>query len=321
MASCQRIISLDIGSGFVKACSSEGRRVRFPSLYAYREKEPWEKISKKGATTIVDGVGFDAIEIAKHPSAVIQRAVREGIPSNKLAFTAVLNEAIKRLNKQQLQSSCSSLSSANNTIHDTVIIIGLPYHAAKEAVRFPIFVEKISGCKRAIVVPQAIGTLVFSKRLSGIVLAIGHGTTELVVFDNMKTILGRSIPQACDFVYLNNNSSYENSNINEFQDDVMIHNNNHSLSNPSTAKTKQQIINQKRIEMLADIISENISSTKANLIGKTDYEIIVSGGGILLPGFRKLLQRKISEPLHLVEDPVFANASGMLEYAKNAIVT
>ena len=35
----QEIISLDIGTGFVKACFAQ-KRVRFPSLYAYREAEP-----------------------------------------------------------------------------------------------------------------------------------------------------------------------------------------------------------------------------------------------------------------------------------------
>jgi actin-like ATPase involved in cell morphogenesis len=182
-----QIISLDIGTGFVKACSVQ-KKVRFPSLYAYRDADPWEN-NKKG-TTIVDGAGYDAVEITKHPSAVLLRPIREGTPSNKTAFMAVINQAIKRL------------EISNDSMPETSIIIGLPYHAAKDAIKFPRFVKKITNCKDVMVVPQTIGTLMSSKKKDAIILAIGQGTTELVAYDNLKPILGRSIPQACDYIHL-----------------------------------------------------------------------------------------------------------------------
>ncbi|MDH3779430.1 MAG: hypothetical protein OES15_01105 [Nitrosopumilus sp.] len=271
-------ISLDIGTGFVKACSVQ-KKVRFPSLYAYRDADPWEN-NKKG-TTIVEGAGYDAVEIARHPSAVLLQPVREGTPSNKTAFVAVVNQAIKRL------------EISDDSIPKTSIIIGLPYHAAKDAIKFPSFVKKITNCKDVMVVPQTIGTLMSSRKKDGIVLAIGQGTTELVAFDNLKPILGRSIPQACDYIHLGS--------------DELQYLNNSNKPNP------------KRIEMLADIISENLASFKTNLAANNSYDIILSGGGILVPGLYNHLKRKIADSLCAVGDPVFSNATGMLEYAKSAM--
>ena len=273
-----QIISLDIGTGFVKACSIHNR-VRFPSLYAYRDTDPWENGKKNG--TIIEGSGYDAVNIAKHPSAVILRPVREGIPSNKTAFMAVVKQAIK------------NLEISNDDILETSIIIGLPYHAAKDATKFPIFVKKITNCMDVIVVPQTIGTLMASERKDGIVLAIGQGTTEIVAFDNLKPILGRSIPQACDYVY---------QGVNDLE---------HLNSNKP---------NPKRVEMLADIISESLASFKTNLSANNIYDIIVSGGGLLVPGLHNQLKRKIADSLHTVKDPIFSNAVGMLEYAKSAMI-
>ena len=276
----QEIISLDIGTGFVKACFAQ-KRVRFPSLYAYREAEPWEDSKKRGS--IVEGAGYDAVEIARYPGTVILRPVREGTPSNKTAFVKVVNHAIKQL------------KISDDAIQDMSIIIGLPYHAAKEATKFPGFVKKITGCKNVAVVPQAIGTLMSSNRKDGIVMAIGQGTIELVTFDNLRPILGRSIPQACDFVYLG-------------KDDL-------------TYLDESDKPDPKRVEMLADIISESLASFRTNLPADKDYEVLVSGGGILVPGLYHHIKRKISgSTLYLADDPVFSNAVGMLEYAKSAIV-
>ena len=273
-----QIISLDIGTGFVKACSIQ-KRVRFPSLYAYRDANLWEN-GKTGTT--IEGAGYDAVEIARHPSAVILRPVREGTPSNKTAFMAVVNQAIK------------NLGISDNIIQETSIIIGLPYHAAKDATKFPSFVKKITGCKDVMVVPQTIGTMMSSKRKDGIILAIGQGTTELVAYDNLKPILGISIPQACDYIHLDA--------------DELQH-----------LKTNKP--NPKRVEMLADIISERLASFKTALSENNSYDIIVSGGGVLVPGLYNHLKRKIADSLHVAEDPVFSNATGMLEYAKSAMIT
>ena len=248
------------------------------------KQSPWEHDNKSRKGNIIEGAGYDAIEIAKYPAAVTLRPVREGTPSNKTAFMKVVNHAIKQL------------EISDDGIQDMSIIIGLPYHSAKDAIKFPGFVKKITGCKDVVVVPQAIGTLMSSNRKDGIVLAIGQGTTELVAFDSLRPILGRSVPQACDFVHLG-------------KDDLAY------LDESNRPEPK-------RVEMLADIISESLASFRTNLpANKEDYEVLVSGGGILVPGLYKHLKRKIPDStLFLVDEPVFSNAVGMLEYAKSAIV-
>ena len=67
--------------------------------------------------------------------------------------------------------------------------------------------------------------------------------------------------------------------------------------------------------MLSDIISENLASFRADLTGKKEYDVIVSGGGILLSKMLQLLEKKCQIKLQTVEKPVFANALGMLEYS------
>ena len=48
-------IGLDIGTGFVK-CVSDTKKIKFPSLYAYRKLAIWE--GKKG---IVEAVGDETV--------------------------------------------------------------------------------------------------------------------------------------------------------------------------------------------------------------------------------------------------------------------
>ena len=136
--------------------------------------------------------------------------------------------------------------------------------------------------------------MISARKQDGIVLAIGQGTTELVVFDNMKPTIGRSIPQACDFVYM---------------DGMEL-----DYLHQDKAKTEP-----KRVEMLADIISESLASFRADLTGKKEYDVIVSGGGVLLPKMLQVLEKKCQIKLQTVEKPVFANALGMLEYSMIAI--
>ncbi|MBI1662175.1 MAG: hypothetical protein IS860_01485 [Nitrosopumilus sp.] len=71
--------------------------------------------------------------------------------------------------------------------------------------------------------------------------------------------------------------------------------------------------------MLADIISESLASFRADLTGKKEYDVIVSGGGVLLPKMLQVLEKKCQIKLQTVEKPVFANALGMLEYSMIAI--
>ncbi len=72
-----RVIALDIGTGFVKACS-ETKKVQFPALYAYREAGEWENQKER-----IEGTGIEAVKISEYPKSVVMRPVREGVPSNK----------------------------------------------------------------------------------------------------------------------------------------------------------------------------------------------------------------------------------------------
>ena len=86
-----KVISLDIGTGFVKACS-DAKKVQFPALYAHREAGEWENQKER-----IEGTGIEAVRISEYPKSVVMRPVMEGVPSNKKALIAVVNEAIARL--------------------------------------------------------------------------------------------------------------------------------------------------------------------------------------------------------------------------------
>jgi actin-like ATPase involved in cell morphogenesis len=258
------IIAIDAGTGFVKCVSSHLRRL-FPSIYASRRLTRWEN-PKEGT---VDAVGYEAVEMSVYPDTVLVRAVLEGKIAEEKAFVSIIREAVRELGCER---------DANSLL----IVMGLPYGAASQKQNLEKLVERALKPKRILVISQSIGTLLAEDARTGIVLSIGQGTTEIVLFENLKPIAGISIQQACDFLY---------------EDDLAY------------LEYEQNNMDRKKINALTTILANKLAAFKTRL--NKDYDIYVSGGGALVPGLYESLQEKIHNGLRIVKDPVYSNATGL----------
>jgi actin-like ATPase involved in cell morphogenesis len=164
-----------------------------------------------------------------------------------------------------------------------LVVMGLPYGAALQRQQLEKIVERILKPGKVLVIPQSIGTLLAEDARTGIVLSIGQGTTELVLFENLKPVTGVSIPQACDYLYDEDDLAY--------------------------LDYEKNIIDKKKIDALTSIISNKLASFKTRL--NKQYDVYVSGGGALIMGLCESLQTKVPDSLRIVKDPVYSNAIGL----------
>ena len=257
------VVAIDAGTGFVK-CVCAHMRVSFPSVYGVRRLTSWEDPKEK----TVEAVGYEAVGMSIYPDAVLVRAVLEGRIADELAFVAIAKESIKRLGCEDAVSSL-------------VLVMGLPYGASKQKQYLEKIVERSLRPRRALVIPQSIGTLLSEDAKTGIVMSIGQGTTELVAFDELKPIAGVSIPQACDYLY----------------DDL------------SYIEHERNVPDRKKIDSLATILANCLAVFKTKL--RKEYALYLSGGGALIDGLCESLQSKVPDTLKVALDPVYSNAAGL----------
>ena len=273
-----------MGTGFVK-CVSDYGHVIFPSLFAYRDMGKWEKSQGR-----IEAVGKQAREFSKYPDAVIIRPVSEGRPINQRGFEALVSEAINRVCRIGLQQN--NLDNKYNS--EISIIVGLPYDARKEKTRLRKTIENKIHLKKCGIVPQVAGTLIEMNKKDAIIMSIGQGTTEIVVFDNQDPIIGVSLPQATDFI---------TQGLGEF-----------SYLQASTF-TKQNSEIRKNVAKLTDILSNKLFNIMSSLDEKDHYDVVVSGGGIMIPGMKISLQRKLKMEIQVPKIPIMSNAIGLYKLA------
>lgn len=166
------IVAIDAGTGFVK-CVCAHMRVLFPSIYGTRRLTRWED-PKEGT---IDAVGYEAVKMSVYPDTVLVRAVLEGRVAEERAFVSIIREALRHLGCQR-------------DVDSLLIVMGLPYGAALQKQYLEKIVERTLRPKKVYVIPQSIGTLLSEDAMTGIVLSIGQGTTELVLFENLKPVTG-----------------------------------------------------------------------------------------------------------------------------------
>lgn len=262
------IVAIDTGTGFVK-CVSAHMRVCFPSVFGTRRMTRWED-PKEGT---VEAVGYEAVKMSIYPDTVLVRAVLEGRIAEEKAFVALIREAVRKLGCER-------------DLGSLLVVMGLPYGAAQQKQYLEKLVERSLKPRQVLVIPQSIGTLLSEDARTGIVLSIGQGTTELVLFEDLKPISGTSIPQACDYLY---------------EDLAYLE---HEKNN----------VDKKRVDALTTILANKLAVFQTNL--NKEYDIYVSGGGALVEGLYESLQGKVQDSLRMVKDPVYSNARGLYNLGK-----
>lgn len=280
-------IGLDVGTGFVK-CVSDYGHVIFPSLFAYRDAGKWEESQGR-----LEAVGKQARDFSKYPDAVIIRPVSEGRPIDERGFEALVSEAINRVYRTGLQKNKAPSIECNNS--EICIVVGLPYDARGEKARLERIIEKIVGTKKYFIVPQVGGTLFEMDKKDAVIMSIGQGTTEIVAFDDQKPVFGTSLPQATDFITLGRGElSYLHASL--------------------FAKRRSEV--RRNVEKLTDILLNKLLSFMSSLDNTSHYDVVVSGGGIMIPGMKRSLERKLKLKVDVPEIPIMSNAMGLYKLAK-----
>ncbi|MGB9002720.1 MAG: hypothetical protein WCC52_02820, partial [Nitrosotalea sp.] len=266
-------IGLDIGTAFVKCvtdtkkeqpavsvtprprtafvkCVTDTKKVKFPSLYAYKLVHEWDKKGK-----MVEGIGEEAVQLSQDPDTILIRPVMLGRPVHEEAFARLVRHAVSLSaeNKDAIGSEPESMAFA----------IGLPYDAVAHRGTIQKMIARLYRPKACDVVPQVLGTLVDADKSSGIVMSIGQGTTEIVAFVNNKAIRGISVHHAVGYISSRLGGGGEMA----YLDDAIY----------ESPKTTQLVA------MLADLLLNKLDIIRQDL---EKLPVIVSGGGILVPGMQ-----------------------------------
>ena len=268
-------VGLDIGTGYAKVSGNKKKAV-FPTLCAMAQAKSVHDvedmdIGSDGGSGIIERVGDDAVGLDLRREWIMVRPVRHGLPYDRRGYAMVARHALKMIGVKPGRS---------------VICAGVTYDAKKYrgVVRNIIMSLKPVSCA---VIPQVIGTLVSCGRESGMVINIGHGTTEIISVHGGSAD-GISIPKASDFVISqisrrNSKSAYVD------HDDLFARN--------ATAVGKL-------VPMLAAHIADEVVR-----IGSPD-EVVLAGGGSLIPGMADALSKAVGCSVIPVDDPVMSNALG-----------
>ncbi len=262
------VVAIDAGTGFVK-CVSAHMRASFPSIYGTRKMTRWED-PREGT---VEAVGYEAVKMSTYPDTVLVRAVLEGRIVEEKAFVALIREAVRKLGCER-------------DLGLLLVVMGLPYGAAQQKQYLEKLVERSLKPRRVLVIPQSIGTLLSEDARTGMVLSIGQGTTELVLFEDLKPISGTSIPQACDYLY----------------EDLAY------------LEHEKNTADKKRVDALTTILANKLAVFKTKL--NKEYDIYVSGGGALVEGLCESLQSKVQESLRIAKDLAYSNATGLYKLGR-----
>jgi actin-like ATPase involved in cell morphogenesis len=293
-----RIVALDIGSGYTK-CFDGTYKIIFPSVYSYRQPGLWE--DKEG---IVEAVGEQALVIAQHPNAMTFYPVIDGKPQHQ-AFVKLAKEALNRLKIGFFEDVC--------------LVTGLPYETGKED-RNTIkkLLKDNLQLKDLAVYPQAVGTLFDLDLQSATVINIGHGTTEIVIIENLNVLGGISEPLASDYILTNLS--------NRIQAKHGFKPTTGSLVDLISGKTesittfgKSTVDKEGIIDVLADAVThlaDKICYDARYLLTQLPPNleciktIILSGGGSLAKGMREAVEQQLNCKLLVPTDPIFSNVLG-----------
>ena len=266
-------MGLDIGTGFVKCVSNYGS-TRFPSLYVRRTHGNWGGGS-------VEAVGDKAARMLRTPGAATIRPIKNGRPDPRYVkhTESLVAEAVESLKKVGGRGAEGGVSK---------IAVGLPYEASDFRESMARMVKKVTGAYECTVLAQAVGTLVDMGLESGVVVSIGQGTTEIVVIEDNEVIDGESSSWASEFI---------TSKIDKFA----------YLRPDELSKHKDSC--KKHAKSMAEGLAPEVLDKSTSY---SDRMVVISGGGILIPGVREeLVPRLKGFQVRVSDNPVMSNAAGL----------
>jgi len=269
-------MGLDIGTGFVK-CVSDLGRIMFPSLYVRRNPDIWTKATS-------EAVGDGAMRMLGTTGTTAVRPIVRGRPDPRYQrqIEMLIRESVSRIRTAAGHGADSSGGKAR-------IVVGLPYGASEHRDGITKMVRRSVDIDRCDVVAQAVGTLVDLGRISGMVVSVGQGTTEIVVVDGNEVIDGESVEWASDYI-------------------------TRKIGRFAYLRKETLLARAVTCKRYARVLAENLAGEISDMAAGhgNQYDIILSGGGILIPGVREELESRLEGfTISVPDDPVMSNASGL----------
>ena len=247
-------IGLDIGTGFVKCVSNFGQ-FKFPSLYTRRINGSW-------TDGISEAVGDKATLMLRTKETTAISPICRGRPDKRYQkqVELLIRESIRRVHHMVPAVPCSP--------KNTRVVVGLPYEAAHYKNTMIKMIRSTSNVDRCDVVAQAAGTLIFMNKSSGMVVSIGQGTSEIVMIEDNHIIDGQSLEWASEFITC-------------------------KIGRFAHFDTKLLLQHKDVCAKYAKALAENLSVEISDMASAYGYtkDIIVSGGGILIPRVRQELTK------------------------------
>ena len=274
-------VGIDVGSGFTKIVGN-GKKARFPSLFASIQAGEMRNVNdmkiKKGPA--IEVVGEKAVGIGKSKNGILIRPVKYGMPFSEKGYGKLVEHAVEQLGIPKERYG------------DIVICGGVTFDAKKQVKDVFRIINKALKPKKCLVLPQAVGTLLACKRNSGIIVNVGHGTTEIIQVRD-DHVDGISIRKATEFV------------IGQITKERGAYTSFEKIIEQNMPKAKE----------LTKMLAEHIADEIARLDTST-LDIIIAGGGSKLPEIKEALEKILRKEIITVDDPIFSNAMGFESMAR-----
>ena len=266
-------VGLDLGSSQTKSVTIS-RRNCFASAITTQKANAWN-----GEISNVT-VGDEAIKASKRYNADTFFPVSLGRPVDEDGYLKLAKHALSNLG-------------LTHNVGSVYLVVGLPYETADRRVELKNLFEKELKVNTCRVETQSRGTLRTLGLSTGIVINIGFGTTEAVIFDDGSVVGGDSLHVAVQTILDGLNA-----------DGIKI-------EKTSLTDVSMYTKYERESKVHAVTISDTIHRWyKEKMISaKHDYPVVISGGGIKNDAIRKALEKSGIE-FKIPDDPLYSNARG-----------
>jgi rod shape-determining protein MreB len=300
-------IGLDIGTNYTKATSDGKNVIVFPSLIAYGEEKDW---SLKGEVKSIY-IGEEALSIVQSVENVeVLRPLHEG---------RIMHQSYTELAKHAL--------SLMNVSGELVIATGLPVKSSrKEREELKNHLEgELNG--RVFLFPEPVGTLAHMNIDTGVCIDIGFGTTDIVVLSHMEYLKGDTMLVGVDKLYEGLEVTVRNKvgiSITPEEMTKLLLDENYEIGRIRGGKkisvSHSEIMDDyyNMMKSWADRIANRVKLVLEGLSTAIVENIVLTGGGSLLPGVYELFSESFKDigDLRRPEDPIRSNSLGYYTLAK-----
>ncbi len=270
-------VGLDLGSSQTK-CVALARKSCFASAINTQRPNQWNGNSgSKGKVS----VGDDAISASKVYGSDTVFPIALGRPVDDLGYVELAKHALHKIGL------------AEHDWDNTCLVMGIPYEAVQKRDEIRDLLKSELHVKKCMVETQARGTLRTMNSMTAVIINIGFGTTEAVIFDQGQVAEGESLHVGvhtildglvADRLDVEKISFTDISMYDKYQKESRVH-----------ATTVADVIHRWYKEKM--------------LSAKHEYELILSGGGIQNNAIKNAL-RKTRMQFRIPDNPTYSNAHG-----------